>query len=256
MNEVPQKPGPRAYLRFNRALFYYYLGEKSKAFADIDSIYSIEGVPKRYIEYAQELKGYLLLDQNDITGARSAFLNRKSNTNLPDTYDSNLAMLFFAQGQLDSCRYYREKAVMKIDSANHAEMENHKPLWLVMTPMYCELLQSELLIKSDSLEQSIDYYNHIRFPSRVYSASAGGNVYYNIPLEKDVIPRALIKKGDIDEAIETYEKMTEFQPDQKDRFFINPKYHYRLALLYQQTGQRQKGYRAIQSVPGYLEECR
>ena len=59
------------------------------------------------------------------------------------------------------------------------------------------------------------------------------------------IPRALIKKGNIDEAIEAYEKITDFQPDQKNRFFINPKYHYRLALLYQQTGQRQKGHRTI-----------
>ena len=75
-------------------------------------------------------------------------------------------------------------------------MENHKPLWLVMTPMYCELLQSELLIKSDSFEQSIDYYNHIRFPSRVYSASAGGAMLIIIfPLEKDVYTSGPDKKG-------------------------------------------------------------
>ncbi len=71
------------------------------------------------------------------------------------------------------------------------------------------------------------------------------NTYSNIPLDKDILPRALIKKGNINEAIGAYEEITEFRPgpnqiDQKDRFFINPKYHYRLAKLYQQTGQRKK----------------
>ena len=65
------------------------------------------------------------------------------------------------------------------------------------------------------------------------------NVFYNIPLEKDIVPRALIKKYDIDGAIEAYEQIVEFQPTQRNRFFINPKYHYRLAKLYQQNGQKE-----------------
>ena len=44
--------------------------------------------------------------------------------------------------------------------------------------------------------------------------------------------------------------MTEFQPDQKERFFINPKYHYRLAKLYQQTAQSEK---AIERYKRFLE---
>ena len=98
-------------------------------------------------------------------------------------------------------------------------------------------------------DQAIKYSTNIKFPKIFmysnFSLGLGSNLLQNISFDKDIIPRAFKKKGNIDEAIEAYEELVDFRPgpnqiDQKDRFFINPKYHYRLAKLYQQNGKRQK----------------
>jgi tetratricopeptide (TPR) repeat protein len=116
-------------------------------------------------------------------------------------------------------------------------------------------LTAEIALAADSVEKAIAYFKNLRIPTNFrdtqrYELVLPNNIFYNIPLDKDIVARALIKKGDIDGAIEAYEQITEFHPDQKGRFFINPKYHYRLARLYQQTGQRQK---AIERYKRFLD---
>jgi serine/threonine protein kinase/tetratricopeptide (TPR) repeat protein len=76
--------------------------------------------------------------------------------------------------------------------------------------------------------------------------------FYNFPPERDVLARAYVQKGAIDDAIEEYEKLTVFRPESEDRWLINPLYHYRLAVLYEQKG---KAGQAKQQYEKFLEIC-
>ena len=63
------------------------------------------------------------------------------------------------------------------------------------------------------------------------------NYYFlNFPFDQDVVPRAYEKMGDVDRAIDAYQKLLTFDPNGKDRRMHNPVYHYRLAKLYDAKG--------------------
>jgi tetratricopeptide (TPR) repeat protein len=58
--------------------------------------------------------------------------------------------------------------------------------------------------------------------------------------------RALEGKGDMDGAIGEYERLTTFNSKNADRRLINPKFHYRLAKLYEQKGLKNKAIECYQ----------
>ena len=69
-------------------------------------------------------------------------------------------------------------------------------------------------------------------------------------LTEDVLARAYLKKGDIDKAIAEYERLITFDPKSQELFLIHPKYHYRLAKLYEQKGLKGK---AIEQYEKFLD---
>jgi tetratricopeptide (TPR) repeat protein len=66
------------------------------------------------------------------------------------------------------------------------------------------------------------------------------SLFMNFPLDQDVVPRAYIKMGDIDKAIEAYQRLLTFDPKGQDRRMHNPIYHYRLAKLYDAKGLKEQ----------------
>ena len=67
---------------------------------------------------------------------------------------------------------------------------------------------------------------------------------------QDVLARAYVQSGNLDQAITEYERLTTYKPDVNDRRLINPKYHYKLAMLYEEKGWKGK---AIDEYEKFLE---
>ena len=63
---------------------------------------------------------------------------------------------------------------------------------------------------------------------------------HNMPFEQDVLARAYQKAGNLDKAIEAYQKLLAFDPRSNDRRLHIPVYHCRLARLYEQKGLKEK----------------
>jgi len=65
-----------------------------------------------------------------------------------------------------------------------------------------------------------------------------GLAVYNQPFIKDVLARALWKKGDLDAAAAEYGKLTTIDPSNQVRWMISPLYHYRLGRVLEEKGDK------------------
>jgi serine/threonine protein kinase/tetratricopeptide (TPR) repeat protein len=63
---------------------------------------------------------------------------------------------------------------------------------------------------------------------------------YNTPFQRDSLARGYIEHGETDKAIAEYERLIAFDPTKPARLLIHPLYHYRLGVLYEQKGVKDK----------------
>jgi tetratricopeptide (TPR) repeat protein len=113
-----------------------------------------------------------------------------------------------------------------------------------------ELLQAEVFLAEGFADKCIEIMREKspRFPGFLENAAA--IITYNAPFRTDVLPRAYLRKGDLDNAISAYEELIEFDPEGPERYLINPIYYYRLAKVYEEKGW---GGKAIEHYEKFLD---
>ncbi|NIW00037.1 hypothetical protein GWN26_13305, partial [Candidatus Saccharibacteria bacterium] len=126
----------------------------------------------------------------------------------------------------------------KIDSAR-IEYKAIKTLFPNLTPLGKErhhynlnFLYTEILIAQDSLEKAEKVYKNMK-PMETPFGFTMNYLKYNFPLERDGLAQAYAEHGHIDQAIKEYKKLIDVNPKTREWRLIYPKYHYRLAKLYQ-----------------------
>jgi tetratricopeptide (TPR) repeat protein len=120
---------------------------------------------------------------------------------------------------------------------------------IILANLRYDWLRSEILIAEGSPDQAIEITENIVYPP-IPSMRIDSIGPDNMPFVRDTLPRAYLKKGDIDGAISEYEKMITFDPEGQNRCLIHPRYRYLLAKLYEEKGDVAK---AIANYEKFLE---
>jgi tetratricopeptide (TPR) repeat protein len=93
----------------------------------------------------------------------------------------------------------------------------------------------ELLIARDSLDRAEYEFKKItpQLPNFWWWGYAISHQFY----DRDVLARVYAKQGELDKAIDEYKRLLQFKPQAEEYLLMNPKLHYHMAGLYEQTHQ-------------------
>jgi len=167
----------------------------------------------------------------------------------PLAKDSALAIYDFYDGYVDLATGRLDEAQEKLTGFKSvlAYSEN---LPLPQVFRFCGgQFEGDFLLRLGSVDKAIAVLE--KAPSRGAPPATQNIVpFYVQPFPLDALPRSYRAKGEFDKAISEYEELMTFDSSRPERNWIHPKYHFRLAELYEQKGMKD---RAVDSYERFLE---
>jgi len=235
-----------------KGFYRYWLGSLNKSMSELQIAEKLSQeigneLNKAFINY---IRGWIYYDREELE------LSRKYFKLWPDVYienfpqdlswykaiDSfNLGLLDLKQGRIDSAksRLSEMKSLLP-------KIEGYKD-WIAY---YADFLSAETFIQEGNPDKAIAVLEET-LPIESFSVWISGHtIGYNVPLLKDVLARAYQQKGEIDKAIEEYERLITFNPKSEERYLVHPKYYYRLGKLYEAKDMSDK---AIEHYEKFLD---
>jgi len=111
-----------------------------------------------------------------------------------------------------------------------------------MAEFEADWLRSEVLLYERSFDKALASFQKSAAPEFVptWTVSDYHKIRYNAPFQRDILARAYVERGEIDNAIAEYERLTTLDLNKPARLLIHPLYHYRLGVLYERRGDKAK----------------
>jgi serine/threonine protein kinase/predicted Zn-dependent protease len=187
------------------------------------------------------LKGWLSFERGEIEESRIIFeeyLKSSSKTSEILRINFALGMIDLEQKQINSAR----SRLKKIESDLQAISNMY---WKDNIGYLKEVLSAEIVLTEGQIDTVIALAEELRDYESIAVRPLN-----SIPISRDLLARAYMKNDEYENAIKEYERLTTFDPKNKDRRLTHPKFYYQLAKLYQQTSQPEK---AIKGYERFLD---
>jgi tetratricopeptide (TPR) repeat protein len=247
-----QSPGLKARGYMWKGLFHYITGRMKQYQIDFNKGVELAKTTgfDNNIAIISMIKAWIFYETGEFELSRKHYAiwlsyQRKSQpqfrSNFEADYSYYLGLIYIKQSDNDSARLQLTR--MK------SLFPDLTPSALVRINIRYHYLQACILMVEDSLEKAISIFK--KQPSLDMPFMFTINFFIiNFPFLQDGLAQAYLKNGELDNAIATYEKLITLDPDSKNWRRFHPKYHYRLAKLYEEKGWLEK---AIKEYVKFLE---
>jgi tetratricopeptide (TPR) repeat protein len=242
-------PGIKSTGYFEKGFYHVWLGSYEQSLIELRKASDLAEEIKNEYQKAliESLKGYIYYDMGELELSQRYFKSwfdfsiKEYPAGIPNYTAFNcfdLGLVDLKQGRIDSAKSRLAKMkslLLEIDPYNKDRVK-----------FSYDILQGEILLAEGSVEQAIV---HLENASPLGKPPFIPIFIYNSP-HKDVLARAYKQNGELDRAIKEYERLITFDPSSEERCLIHPKYHFRLAKLYEEKGWEGK---AIEHYKKFLD---
>ena len=249
--ELASSTGLKASMYWISAFINSWRGKINLAIEDLNKSRELsETLSNKYVKAGSDwLQAFVLYDTGKLKFVSQYYLGWLNYVNKYSTTDrvDNMAEYKFVMALVNIKQNLIDSAKIKL-----AEIKNLMPKIIEnknRAKFAYNLLEAEILLAENFPLKAITAFQNAtqqNIPNFGYPEI----VLYNVPFMKDGLARAYYRAGQIDKAISEYERLTTYNPKGNDRYLIHPRYHYRLAVLYEQKGLKDK---AIMQYKKFLE---
>ena len=227
-----------------KAFYYYILGNLEQAFKMVDKAEELAWKEKdmNLVDVAYRMKLWICYEWSKIELFRDYAQKRmefRTKNNIGDENYNNILSNFY-EGVIDVKSGQIEKAKSELKAIQTLLPALESKLVKETKTNTLDYLHILILIEEGSADEAIEFIKKMPPPKVSFNAVVTF-IRRNLPFDDDLMARALLKKGEIDKAITDYERITTLNLDiGLDRPLIHPLSCYRLAKLYEETGQNEK----------------
>ena len=184
------------------------------------------------------ITAFILRDMGEVEAARDAFqgyVDQSAKSGLGLSAFEEAVRIFF-QGWVDLVRDKPADAARQAAAAESL-LSRVDPADAAQATFLYRLLRAEAALAGNDVERAISLGLEIA-PLDLPRMGFDTIPVYNQPWLKDVLARALWKKGDLDAAAAEYRKLITIDPSNQVRWMISPLYHYRLGRVLEEKGDK------------------
>jgi tetratricopeptide (TPR) repeat protein/TolB-like protein len=243
INKVPpqgQNEAPRFQVPFCRSVYEYWTGRISQCLRSTAITIEVARAARNpaWEAFALWTNARILGDQGHFERARKTLADWDTLFKQAYSPDYIHAFCGLAQARL----YLKEgqtkpaEVAVAVALSTLPKLSDFLKTWL---GYYEFLVYGELLLAQGRTDDAIHHLTtQVEMPSQEIS---GAYVHTaTIVLPRDVLAKAYVQKGDIDAAINEYERITTFDPASRERRLIDPLHRFELAKLYEKKGMKEK----------------
>jgi serine/threonine protein kinase/Tfp pilus assembly protein PilF len=241
-----------------RCLYKYWVGQLSEALSDVQLIAELadEEGSELWTAEADRMRAWILYDRNQLKEARGYFesclaaVEGNPRAFIP-------AATSYSPGSLDQVQTLRAAHHLALSLLDLREEQPDRARSRLRgvaqaAPDHATLLEGEVLLAEGHLDEAVAVLEAAQPWPTPYMSDTEGMLAHNLPPLKDTLARAYAAKGESFKAIAEYERLTTLDALTGDRRLAHPRYHFRLAKLYESRGWDD---RARERYSAFLRAC-